>query len=86
MEEMNICWKAEAKLSRRAETCRISAGTCMSTPLRLAPLQEPEGRLRTEAGRGPWYLMTPVQEATNIQHCHCTSVRSTLRRRCPGCA
>ena len=31
------------------------------------------------------HLMTPVHEATKIQHCHCTSARSMCDRRSPGC-
>jgi hypothetical protein len=31
------------------------------------------------------HLMTPVHEATKIQHCHCTSARSMFDRRSPGC-
>ena len=34
----------------------------------------------------PSHLMTPVQDATKIQHCHCTSARSMCDRRSPGCS
>ena len=30
------------------------------------------------------HFMTPVQDATKIQHCHCTSARSMCDRRGPA--
>jgi hypothetical protein len=41
------------------------------------------GRL---TGRGPWYLITPVQDATNSWHMNCTSARSQCARRGCRCA
>ena len=43
------------------------------------------GSSRTAEGLGPWYRMTPVQEATKIQHWFWTSTRSIPERRGPGC-
>mmetsp|Transcript_27613 Transcript_27613/g.77184 ORF Transcript_27613/g.77184 Transcript_27613/m.77184 type:complete len:203 (+) Transcript_27613:188-796(+) len=41
-------------------------------------------RLACGAGRGPWNLITPVHEATKMEHMSLTIVRSTCSRRLSG--